>query len=116
MIICSFCSSARALDEYASIRSKASKATEEDEMMDPRLEVIVERMLDKYDNPHYLQCSPQYLANPVLTSIPQMLFSGVLLMENINRPWVWPWNAGDLINWRKQSLDVTIFMELFLTA
>ncbi|CAM0910956.1 unnamed protein product [Alopecurus aequalis] len=38
---------ARALDEYASIRSKASKATEEEEMMDPRLEVIVERMLDK---------------------------------------------------------------------
>ncbi|KQJ95640.1 26S proteasome non-ATPase regulatory subunit 1 homolog A [Brachypodium distachyon] len=38
---------ARALDEYASIRSKTSKATEEEEMMDPRLEVIVERMLDK---------------------------------------------------------------------
>jgi hypothetical protein len=45
-----FRSSARALDEYASIRSKASKATGEEEMMDPRLEVIVERMLDKYDS------------------------------------------------------------------
>jgi hypothetical protein len=45
-----FRSSARALDEYASIRSKASKATGEEETMDPRLEVIVERMLDKYDS------------------------------------------------------------------
>uniref|UniRef100_A0A0D9X5I3 26S proteasome non-ATPase regulatory subunit 1 homolog n=1 Tax=Leersia perrieri TaxID=77586 RepID=A0A0D9X5I3_9ORYZ len=34
--------SAKALDEYASIRSKSGE-----EMMDPRLEAIVERMLDK---------------------------------------------------------------------
>ncbi|XP_062191510.1 26S proteasome non-ATPase regulatory subunit 1 homolog A-like [Phragmites australis] len=38
---------AKALDEYSTIRSKASKATEEEETMDPRLEAIVERMLDK---------------------------------------------------------------------
>uniref|UniRef100_A0A0D3GXK4 26S proteasome non-ATPase regulatory subunit 1 homolog n=1 Tax=Oryza barthii TaxID=65489 RepID=A0A0D3GXK4_9ORYZ len=39
---------AKALDEYASIRSKSLKAAGEgDEKMDPRLEAIVERMLDK---------------------------------------------------------------------
>ncbi|KAL5221940.1 hypothetical protein ABZP36_026653 [Zizania latifolia] len=38
---------AKALDEYASIRSRSLKATGEEEMMDPRLEAIVERMLDK---------------------------------------------------------------------
>ncbi|KAL6659058.1 hypothetical protein ACP70R_003098 [Stipagrostis hirtigluma subsp. patula] len=38
---------AKALDEYAAIRSRNSRATGEEEMMDPRLEAIVERMLDK---------------------------------------------------------------------
>ncbi|KAL5230675.1 hypothetical protein ABZP36_029451 [Zizania latifolia] len=38
---------AKALDEYASIRSRSLKAAGEEEMMDPRLEAIVERMLDK---------------------------------------------------------------------
>ncbi|KAJ8497333.1 hypothetical protein OPV22_007885 [Ensete ventricosum] len=37
---------AKALDEYASLRSKAAKSSEESKM-DPRLEAIVERMLDK---------------------------------------------------------------------
>ena len=41
--------SAKALDEYASIKTRASKATEEEENIDPRLEAIVERMLEKYD-------------------------------------------------------------------
>lgn len=39
---------AKALDEYASLRSKAAKSSEEESKMDPRLEAIVERMLDKY--------------------------------------------------------------------
>ncbi|CAD5190061.1 unnamed protein product [Musa acuminata subsp. malaccensis] len=38
---------AKALDEYASLRSKAAKSSEEESKMDPRLEAIVERMLDK---------------------------------------------------------------------
>ncbi|KAG1364182.1 26S proteasome non-ATPase regulatory subunit 1 [Cocos nucifera] len=38
---------AKALDEYASLRSKATKPSEEEAKVDPRLEAIVERMLDK---------------------------------------------------------------------
>uniref|UniRef100_A0ACD5V2P7 Uncharacterized protein n=1 Tax=Avena sativa TaxID=4498 RepID=A0ACD5V2P7_AVESA len=38
---------AKALDEYASFKTRASTATEEEENVDPRLEIIVERMLDK---------------------------------------------------------------------
>uniref|UniRef100_A0A0E0PDV0 26S proteasome non-ATPase regulatory subunit 1 homolog n=1 Tax=Oryza rufipogon TaxID=4529 RepID=A0A0E0PDV0_ORYRU len=38
---------AKALDEYASFRTKASKGAEEEENVDPRLEAIVERMLEK---------------------------------------------------------------------
>ncbi|XP_062226670.1 26S proteasome non-ATPase regulatory subunit 1 homolog A-like isoform X2 [Phragmites australis] len=38
---------AKALDEYASIKTRVSKATEEEENVDPRLEAIVERMLEK---------------------------------------------------------------------
>ncbi|XP_047062676.1 26S proteasome non-ATPase regulatory subunit 1 homolog A-like [Lolium rigidum] len=38
---------AKALDEYASFKTRASKATEEEESVDPRLETIVERMLEK---------------------------------------------------------------------
>ena len=45
-----FSLSAKALDEYANIKTRASKATEEEENIDPRLEAIVERMLEKYDN------------------------------------------------------------------
>ncbi|KAL6843181.1 hypothetical protein ACP4OV_026894 [Aristida adscensionis] len=38
---------AKALDEYAAIRSRTSKTAGEEETMDPRLEAIVEKMLDK---------------------------------------------------------------------
>uniref|UniRef100_A0ACD5UEP0 Uncharacterized protein n=1 Tax=Avena sativa TaxID=4498 RepID=A0ACD5UEP0_AVESA len=38
---------AKALDEYASFKTRASTATAEEENVDPRLEIIVERMLDK---------------------------------------------------------------------
>ncbi|XP_006652792.1 26S proteasome non-ATPase regulatory subunit 1 homolog A-like [Oryza brachyantha] len=38
---------AKALDEYASFKTKASKGMEEVENVDPRLEAIVERMLEK---------------------------------------------------------------------
>ncbi|KQJ84467.1 26S proteasome non-ATPase regulatory subunit 1 homolog A [Brachypodium distachyon] len=38
---------AKALDEYASFKIRASKATEGEETVDPRLETIVERMLEK---------------------------------------------------------------------
>lgn len=39
--------SAKAIDEYASLKSKAAEPNEAVKM-DPRLEAIVERMLDKY--------------------------------------------------------------------
>jgi hypothetical protein len=41
--------SAKALDEYANVKAKSFKAAEEEEI-DPRLEAIVERMLEKYDS------------------------------------------------------------------
>ncbi|KAL0366742.1 UNVERIFIED_CONTAM: 26S proteasome non-ATPase regulatory subunitA [Sesamum radiatum] len=38
---------AKAIDEYASLKTKAAEATDESAVVDPRLEAIVERMLDK---------------------------------------------------------------------
>ncbi|XP_019446192.1 PREDICTED: 26S proteasome non-ATPase regulatory subunit 1 homolog A-like [Lupinus angustifolius] len=38
---------AKAIDEYASLKSKAAESTDESVKVDPRLEAIVERMLDK---------------------------------------------------------------------
>lgn len=40
--------SAKALDEYASHKTKAAESNDEATKVDPRLEAIVERMLDKY--------------------------------------------------------------------
>ncbi|KAH1089574.1 hypothetical protein J1N35_016831 [Gossypium stocksii] len=37
----------KAIDEYVSLRSKAAESSNEEAMVDPRLEAIVERMLDK---------------------------------------------------------------------
>ena len=48
-----FLSSAKALDEYAAIQSRAAG---EEKTMDPRLEAIVERMLDKYDSALMICC------------------------------------------------------------
>lgn len=39
----------KAIDEYASLRNKAAESKEEAANIDPRLEAIVERMLDKYE-------------------------------------------------------------------
>lgn len=39
---------AKAIDEYASLKSKAAESSNEADEIDPRLEAIVERMLDKY--------------------------------------------------------------------
>ncbi|KAF8388402.1 hypothetical protein HHK36_027070 [Tetracentron sinense] len=38
---------AKAIDEYANLKSKAAESNEEEAKVDPRLEAIVERMLDK---------------------------------------------------------------------
>ncbi|KAL0392584.1 UNVERIFIED_CONTAM: 26S proteasome non-ATPase regulatory subunitA [Sesamum radiatum] len=38
---------AKAIDEYASLKTKAAEANDESAVVDPRLEAIVERMLDK---------------------------------------------------------------------
>jgi len=44
------------------------------------------------------------------------LNSGVLWMENTNKLWELPLNAGDWINLRKQLQEVTICKELYHTA
>lgn len=41
---------AKAIDEYASLKCKAAESNDEAAKVDPRLEAIVERMLDKYVN------------------------------------------------------------------
>lgn len=41
-------SSAKAIDEYAGLKTRAAEANGESAVVDPRLEAIVERMLDKY--------------------------------------------------------------------
>lgn len=40
--------SAKAIDEYASFRISAAESNDKTAEVDPRLEAIVERMLDKY--------------------------------------------------------------------
>lgn len=42
------CFSAKAIDEYASLRNKAAESKDAGDI-DPRMEAIVERMLDKYE-------------------------------------------------------------------
>ena len=42
-----FLHSAKAIDEYACLKSKAAESNDEAAKVDPRLEAIVERMLDK---------------------------------------------------------------------
>ena len=80
--------------------------------MDPRLETIVERMLEKYDIilpfAHILLC----ITWSILL-IWSLLDAGVFLMGNTNRPWVWLLNAGDWISWRKQLFIVIIFTRHF---
>lgn len=52
MFTCSFffliLFTAKAIDEYASLKTKAAESNAESAKVDPRLEAIVERMLDKY--------------------------------------------------------------------
>ena len=43
-----FLPSDKAIDEYASLKSTAAESSDEGAKMDPRLEAIVEKMLDKY--------------------------------------------------------------------
>lgn len=40
--------SAKAIDEYANLKTKAAEGNDESAVIDLRLEAIVERMLDKY--------------------------------------------------------------------
>lgn len=88
--------SAKALDDYAAIRSKASEASEKEDQIDPRLEAIVEKMLDKYDT-LIIHC---FLVHNKCSNDLKDVFclSGALVMENINRPWGWLLNAGDWIS------------------
>lgn len=46
-ILSLFLSPAKAIDEYASLKSKAAESNSDGADVDPRLEAIVERLLDK---------------------------------------------------------------------
>jgi hypothetical protein len=56
-------STAKAIDEYANLKTKAAESNDEASKVDPRLEAIVERMLDKYETStlliKYLNVTPQ---------------------------------------------------------
>lgn len=76
-------SSAKAIDEYASLRSKAVESNEMVDI-DPRLEAIVERMLGKYD-------SYAFFISLVFVVL-QLFLHGFLsadasVMGSINKPW-----------------------------
>lgn len=45
-----FLHSAKGIDEYANFKIKAAETNDKATEVDPRLEAIVERMLDKYVN------------------------------------------------------------------
>lgn len=65
-------------------------------MVDPRLEAIVERMLDKYVY-LYLYAIWKQLIYMVGTEF--LLFGlGVFWTGSINRLWEWLWNAEDWIS------------------
>ncbi|XP_061364764.1 26S proteasome non-ATPase regulatory subunit 1 homolog A-like [Gastrolobium bilobum] len=55
---------AKAIDEYASFKSKAAESSDESLKVDSRLEAIVERMLDKYVNLNH-SCGRSALAIPL---------------------------------------------------
>lgn len=89
--------SAKAIDEYASLRSKAAESSDDSSKVDPRLEAIVERMLDKYVN---YNCS----YNSVVIKFHRSHFSfhssifpclGVSWTESTIKLWEPPLNAGD---------------------
>lgn len=108
-----FSSSAKAIDEYASLRSKAAESSDEATKVDPRLETIVERMLNKYA---YL-CSFASISYLSYYLSYHFYFNlGVLLMESINKLWELQLNVEDWINLRKQSQRVIMFRELYRTV
>lgn len=75
-------SSAKAIDEYASLRSKAVESNEMVDI-DPRLEAIVERMLGKYDSYAFIA-----LVFVVLQLfLHGFLSAGASVMGSINKPW-----------------------------
>lgn len=84
-----FCFSAKAIDEYASLKTKAAESNKAADV-DPRLEAIVERMLDKYENLHiplFLLCGfhiAYLLPSP-----------GVFRMVDINKLLEWQLNVED---------------------
>lgn len=82
--------------------------------MDPRLEAIVERMLNKYVD----LCSFAFLSYLSFNLfLPIVFFNlGASLMENINKLWELQLNVEDWINLRKLSQRVIMFMELYRIA
>ena len=89
--------SAKAIDEYASLKSKAAESSDESIKVDPRLEAIVERLLDKYVSHNHSSdfCIQMYLNSNFpyfLLLFPDL---GVSWMENTNKLWELLPNAGD---------------------
>lgn len=93
-----FLSSAKAIDEYASLRSKATESNADVADVDPRLEAIVERMLDKYVKINFSDLIYLHSLSCCLT----VFHLGVSWMENTNKLWELQLIAEDWISLRKQ--------------
>ena len=87
----------KAINEYASRKSKAAESNAETTNVDARLEEIVERMLNKYvkDN---LSCLILF----VVLSLLLCLHIGVLRKGKPTKPWELQLNVEDWTNFIKQ--------------
>ena len=97
-----FLFSAKAIDKYASLRTKAAESKESDDV-DPRLEAIVERMLNKYACFTFLYLLISQVPSLTCLFLSLLNISGVLPMASINKLWESQLNAEGWISLRKPS-------------
>lgn len=84
---------ANALDEYAALKSRGTKTSKNESQMDPRLEGIVERMLDKYVRKIFT--FDVCLLLSIVKSLIHFVDSGAFQMANTSKPWECQLNVGD---------------------
>lgn len=111
----SFLFSAKAIDEYANLKSKAAESNDNVSNVDPRLEAIVERMLNKYVNLYLLILRNASISNFFLVFL-WLFHLGASWMVSTNKLWELQLNVEDWTNLRKQSQRVIMFMELYHIA
>ena len=97
-----FLFSAKAIDEYASLRTKEAESKESADV-DPRLEAIVERMLNKYACFTFLYLLISQVPSLTCLFISLLIISGVLPMASINKLLESQLNAEGLISLRRPS-------------